>query len=42
MRISPWKVGVFGLLAWASAPGAVLGAGAAAAEPASRSNLLLI
>jgi len=42
MRIPPWKVGVFGLLAWASALGGLLGAGAAAAEPAPRSNLLLI
>ena len=42
MRIPPWMGWGFGLLAWASALGAVLGAGAVAAEPAPRSNLLLI
>jgi len=42
MKMSRWTVGVFGLLAWAFVLGAALGAGAATAEPAPRSNLLLI
>lgn len=42
MRMSLWTVWGFGLLAWASAFGGDLAARSAAAEPAPRSNLLLI